>query len=194
MRTLRPLVGLATFALMALVSAGCGSDAPSKTATSSTSSPGASNSNGTASSPATTSSTGSGGDKMTTKRDQAVKFAACMRKNGVSDFPDPNAAGEFIYGVSVSPAVFTRAGAACKDLQPPGSLSVKRGPEQVKAGLAFAQCIRDNGVKDFPDPVKGEPLIDTTRIPSTDRSGGLAILNAAVATCRDLLDKAAAGQ
>jgi len=192
MRTLRPLVGLGMLALIGSVSMGCGSVGPATTGTSGT---GASNSSdGPASSPVATPGTGIGGDKKTTKRDQAVKFAACMRKNGVSDFPDPNAAGEFIYGVSVTPAVFTKAGAACKDLQPPGSLSVKRGPEQVKAGLAFARCIRDNGVKDFPDPVKGEPLIDTTRIPSTDRSGGLAILNAAVATCRDLLDKAAAGQ
>ena len=192
MRTLRPLVGLAMFAMIGLVSAGCGSDGPSTTGTSST---GASNTNGTAGSSATTSNTGSKADKTTSKRGQAVKFAACMRKNGVSDFPDPNAAGEFVYGVSVSPEVFTKAGVACTDLQPPGTgLDAKRNPEQVKAGLVFAQCIRDNGVKDFPDPVKGEPLIDTTHIPSTDRNGGMAILNAAIATCRDLLDKAAAGQ
>jgi hypothetical protein len=30
-----------------------------------------------------------------------------MRENGVSDFPDPNAAGEFVYGASVSPAVLS---------------------------------------------------------------------------------------
>jgi hypothetical protein len=37
-----------------------------------------------------------------------VKFAECMRENSVSDFPDPNAAGEFVHGASVSPAVFGR--------------------------------------------------------------------------------------
>jgi hypothetical protein len=28
-----------------------------------------------------------------------VKFAACMRENGVKDFPDPNTKGDFEYGV-----------------------------------------------------------------------------------------------
>jgi hypothetical protein len=54
--------------------------------------------------------------------------------------------------------------------------------------------MRDNGVKDFPDPIKGEPLVDTTRIPSSARKGGMTILNAAMETCRELLAKAAAGQ
>lgn len=138
--------------------------------------------------------TESGVNSTVTPRDKAVKFAECVRKNGVSDFPDPNASGEFVYGVSVSPSVFTKAVEACKSLQPPGTLSVKRGPEQQKAGLKFSQCMRDNGVKDFPDPVKGEPLVDTTRVPSSARSGGMTILNAAMETCRDLLAKAAAGQ
>ena len=41
-----------------------------------------------------------------TPREKAVKFSECMRANGVSDFPYPNASGEFpSYGVSVSPAV-----------------------------------------------------------------------------------------
>ena len=85
-----------------------------------------------------------------------MKFAAeCMRANGLSDFPDPNASGEFVYGVSVTPAVFKKAVDACKDLQPPGSLSAKRDPEQQSAGLRFARCVRENGVKDFPDPVDG---------------------------------------
>ena len=31
--------------------------------------------------------------------------------------------------------------------------------------------MRDHGVKDFPDPANGEPLIDTTKVPSLgDRS------------------------
>jgi hypothetical protein len=136
----------------------------------------------------------SGATKTATDRDKAVKFAECMRENGVGDFPDPNAAGEFVYGVSVSPAVFKEAVDACKDLQPPGTLSAKRGPEQQKEGLKFARCIREDGVKDFPDPINGEPLVDTTRIPSSATNGGMTILNAAMQECRDLLAKAAAGQ
>jgi len=165
--TLRPLVALA---IVALIGAGC-----SKGSTE----------NG---------STGSGADKKLTARDKAVKFAECIRAHGVSDFPDPNANNDFQYGVSVSPAVWTRAVDACKDLQPPGTLSAKRTPKQQSASLRFAQCIRDNGVKDFPDPVNGEPLVDTTKIPSSNQPGGMAILNAAMKKCGGVLDLAAGGQ
>jgi hypothetical protein len=33
--------------------------------------------------------------------------------------------------------------------------------------------MRENGVKDFPDPANGEPLVDTRRIPSATRNGGI---------------------
>jgi hypothetical protein len=55
----------------------------------------------------------------------------------------------------------------------------------LSAALKFAQCIRANGVKDFPDPVKGEPIVDTTKIPSTDTPEGMTILNAAMYKCRE---------
>ena len=54
--------------------------------------------------------------------------------------------------------------------------------------------MRENGVKDFPDPANGEPLIDTYRIPSSATSGGMTILNAAIQKCRSVLAEAAAGQ
>jgi hypothetical protein len=136
--------------------------------------------------------TGSGGGATSaTDRDKAVKFSECMRANGVGDFPDPNASGDYEYGVSVTPEVFQKAVDACKALQPPGSLSSKRNPEQQKQALKFAQCMREHGVKDFPDPIDGEPLVNTYRIPSSGTKGGMTILNAAMHTCGDLADKAA---
>jgi hypothetical protein len=169
-RTLRPLVALA---LVAFIGAGC-SNAPAKTGTD----------NGTASS--------AGTNTKATDRDKAVKFAECLRNNGVPDFPDPDAKGEFAYGVSVTPAVFQKAVNACKDLEPPGALSSERNPEQQTASLRFARCMRDKGVKDFPDPVNGEPLINTYKIPSSNRAGGMDILNATIQKCRPELDQAAA--
>jgi hypothetical protein len=160
---------LAAFALVVLISAisaGCGSNAPSATT----------------------------GTKQPTARDKAVKFAECIRAHGVSDFPDPNAKNDFEYGVSVTPAVWKQATTACKDLQPPGTLSSKRTPKQQSASLRFAACIRKNGVKDFPDPVNGEPVVDTYKIPSSNRPGGMTILNAAMAKCGKILGLAAGGQ
>jgi hypothetical protein len=51
--------------------------------------------------------------------------------------------------------------------------------------------MRENGVKDFPDPANGEPLVDTSRIPSSNAPGGMSILNAAMQKCGDLAAEAA---
>jgi hypothetical protein len=179
-RTLRPLAAFAMVALISVISAGCGSNAPSES--------------GAASSTRTATSTSSGADKKLTARDKAVKFAECIRAHGVRDFPDPNEKNQFEYGVSVTPAVWTKAVDACKDLQPPGTLSAKRTPKQQSDSLRFAQCIRNNGVKDFPDPVNGEPLVNTYKIPSSNKPGGMAILNAAMRKCRNALREAIGGQ
>ena len=189
--TLRPLAALAMVAVVAVISAGCGGTRSSGGA----STAGPAGTTRAASSTDTASSTGTGGNKNLTARDKAVKFTECMRENGVGDFPDPNASGEFpSFGISVSPAEWKKALGACKELQPPGSLSAKLSPEQLSTARKFAQCMRENGVKDFPDPVNGQPLIDTTRIPSANRPGGMTILNAAGQKCRDLLTAAMEGR
>jgi hypothetical protein len=171
----RTLRALAALAMVALISAGCGSNAASKAGTAS-------------------SATASAGSKKLTARDKAVKFAECIRAHGVSDFPDPDAKNQFQYGVSVTPTVWKQATTACKDLQPPGTLSAKRTSKQQSAALRFAQCVRENGVKDFPDPVNGEPLVDTYKIPSSNKPGGMTILNAAMHKCGRVLREAAGGQ
>jgi hypothetical protein len=171
----RRLWSPAALAIVAVIAAGCGSSAPSETG-------------------AATSTPTSTANKKLTARDKAVKFAECIRAHGVADFPDPDATNDFQYGVSVSPTVWKRATTACKDLQPPGTLSSKRTPKQQSASLRFAQCVRDNGVKDFPDPVNGEPLVDTYKIPSSNRPGGMTILNAAMQKCGKVLGLAAGGQ
>jgi len=76
-------------------------------------------------------------------------------------------------------------------LEPSGFTGNKRSPEQQEGALKFAQCIRDNGVKDFPDPAPDAPMIDTNKIPSANQSGGMTILHAAMQKCRGLA--AAAG-
>ena len=160
--TLRLLAALAMAALVAVISAGCGG----------------------------TDSSGTGGNKNVTARDKAVSFSECMRANGVSAFPDPNASGELTIdavangsSLDTSTAAFEQAMSACKDLEPPGFTGHERSAKQQEAALEFAQCIRDHGVKDFPDPAIDEPLVDTYRIPSSATPGGMAILNAAMQKC-----------
>jgi hypothetical protein len=123
--------------------------------------------------------------------ENGVKFAECMRDNGVSDFPDPDASGGLtidgvVNGSSLDPSspAWDAAIGACKDLQPPGFMGDEDvTAEEQKARLEFAQCIRDNGVEDFPDPAEDEPLVDTNRIPSAVTEGGMSVLNAAMQKC-----------
>jgi hypothetical protein len=171
-RRRRPLAALALIAMVSLISA-CGSSAPTDTG-------------------------GSGGNSITTNHEKAVKFAECMRNNGVRAFPDPPASGELTIdgvanGSSLDPSApaFKQAISACKDLEPAGFMGSKRSSQQQQAALKFAQCIRENGVPDFPDPVPNGPLVDTGRIPSAAEPGGMSILQAAMQRCRDVA--AAAG-
>jgi hypothetical protein len=169
-RTLRQMAALGMVAMLAVINAGCG---------------------GTGN---------SGGSSTASIHEKAVKFAECMRNNGVSRFPDPDASGALtidgvVNGSSVDPnsAAWKHAIGACKDLEPPGFTGTKVTPQQRTARLKFAQCMRENGVPDFPDPTSNGPLIDTNRIPSSNKPGGMTILNAAAHKCGDLLRAAMEG-
>jgi hypothetical protein len=169
-RKLRPLAALA---MVALIGAGCGGS-------------------------------GGGGEGNTTAANQekAVKFAQCMRENGVSQFPDPDASGRLtidgvLNGSSLDPnsPTWQQAISACKDLQPPGFTGGgERSAGQQDTALKFAQCIRGNGVPDFPDPSPGEPLVDTNRIPSAATEAGMSALNAAMHKCGDVVAGLLRGQ
>jgi hypothetical protein len=168
-RKRRPLAALALIAMVALISA-CGSSAPAGTSTGS-----------------------SAGNNTAANAQKAVKFAECMRSHGVSAFPDPSASGKLtidgiVNGSSLDPnaPAFKQAISACKNLEPAGFTGGKRSHLQQSAALKFAQCIRENGVSDFPDPVNGQPLVDTNRIPSAATSSGMSILNSAMHKCSDL--------
>ena len=116
-----------------------------------------------------------------------------MRSNGVSEFPDPSASGKLTIdavangsSLDTSTPAFKQAISACKSLEPAGFTGGKRSSQQQQAALKFAQCIRANGVQDFPDPANGGP--SSTRIEShpPQQAGGMSILHAAMQKCRGL--------
>jgi hypothetical protein len=164
-RRRRALTALAVIAMVAVTSA-CGSSAPAATAI------------------------GTGSSSTDASAKKAVKFAECMRSNGVSAFPDPGASGKLTIdavangsSLDTSTPAFTQAISTCKDLEPAGFMGSQRSSQQQQAALRFAQCIRANGVEDFPDPTPNGPLVDTNRIPSTSEPGGMSALHAAMQKC-----------
>ena len=104
------------------------------------------------------------------RREQAAaRFAQCMRRNGVPDFPDPGPGGAFEITPETSRdaprAAQERAHRRCASLLaaagPPSAADRAVDAKAERRLLAFARCMRSRGV-DIPDP-------------RTPQGGGLAI-------------------
>jgi hypothetical protein len=87
---------------------------------------------------------------------QLTRFAACMRKNGVPTFPDPNAQGQITMNVDPGSAQFQQAQQACRRLMPNGGTPSPAQQQQARThALAFSACMRSHGEPNFPDPQFG---------------------------------------
>jgi hypothetical protein len=129
---------------LALVAAGCGgSDGPD----------------------ADSASASGGSSSSSDVNDQLAEFSQCMRENGVPNFPDQRAVNGQIQ-LSLPPDVdpnspqFQEALQTCQSLSPlqqnGGGAPSTEEQEQI---LRFVECMRENGVPDFPDPTTGGGVI-----------------------------------
>jgi hypothetical protein len=113
-----------------------------------------------------TSSSGSGSSDDRSSGDP-VAYSACMRRNGVKNFPDPDGQGRIkitsgrsasgrTWGVDTNSATFRKALEACRRLLPNGG---EPDPQvqarEFRAMLRFSACMRSHGVPNYPDPEKG---------------------------------------
>jgi hypothetical protein len=93
---------------------------------------------------------------------QALKFSACMRSHGVTNFPDPSAGGgiQITSGSGINPfsPAFKAARTACRKLLP-GPLGGNQHPtaQAVAQTRQMSQCMRQHGVTGFPDPTSTPP-------------------------------------
>jgi hypothetical protein len=98
----------------------------------------------------------SSSDQTASAADQkrALQFAQCMRDNGVPDFPDPDPDGRFrgTGHEQQNDPTFRAAQEKCRDLAPGGEHENTGDPAFVEQMRQFSQCMRDNGVPNFPDP------------------------------------------
>jgi hypothetical protein len=160
------VLALATL-VSGVVLAGCGGGSASPTG--STANPSASSApvaTTTGSSATTSSATASAGPATPTAGGSApLAFAECMRANGVPNFPDPSAGGGFVFqsnGVNPSSPVFMAAQAKCRKVLPgggpPGPGAQTHPSAQTLTKLVrIAECMRQHGVPDFPDPRTSVP-------------------------------------
>jgi hypothetical protein len=84
-------------------------------------------------------------------------YSACMRKNGVPAFPDPDSEGRLLLkagpgtGIDPESAQFKAAAKACQKFAPEAPSPAQQAEDREQL-LAFSACMRKNGVPDFPDP------------------------------------------
>jgi hypothetical protein len=133
---------------------------------------------------------GSGGDSATAadaaeREEAALEFAECMREHGV-DMPDPQVGqdgggvafgfqkgkGGTTSGANPNAPATKKALSACEGKlgpmgEPPSAEEQEKFKEQA---LAFAECMRENGV-DMPDPQFGAEGKVTQRIGGPGSSG-----------------------
>jgi hypothetical protein len=88
------------------------------------------------------------------------KFSACMRKHGITNFPDPSSQGVISIhsgmGIDPNSPAFQSARSACAKLLPNGGQPTPAQiAQQQQKLLVFASCMRAHGLKDFPDPSGG---------------------------------------
>ncbi|MDG4856890.1 hypothetical protein P8605_01720 [Streptomyces sp. T-3] len=91
--------------------------------------------------------------------EMGVKFAQCMRENGVPmDDPEPGGGIQLRVDGSIPKSTVDKALETCRKYQPQGAKGKDgKGGEKMRA---YAQCMRKNGVEEFPDPEGGGMRID----------------------------------
>ena len=130
----------------------------------------------------------------TTAANELVAYSACMRSNGVPNFPDPESGGGLAKEAVVSALQEvgnSRAEAAqnaCRHLLPAGgSLSGKASQPVVTAReqqdyLKAAACMRAHGLPDFPDPTFQNDNVQTNIPSSIDQDSSQFRTAAAICT------------
>ena len=114
----------------------------------------------------------------------AVAYSACMRSDGVPEYPDPGSNGDLPKGKAqafgVSNSQYHAAERACRHLLPNSDTTFTASLTQcletgncphavvqqaLTEGLNFARCMRNDGVPNWPDPTvdsMGRPSFQVT--------------------------------
>jgi hypothetical protein len=123
---------------------------------------------------------------------QGARFSACMRKQGVINFPDPNGQGVIQYssdmGIDPNSPAFKSAESVCQKLLPNGGQPTPAQQAQRKQQLlAFSICMRGHGIKDFPDPSSNGGIAINNATPGSDLNPNNPQFQAAQKACQGRL-------
>lgn len=120
-----------------------------------------------------------------------LAYSQCMRKHGITKFPDPGENGELRInagpgtGIDPESPQFKAAEQACKALQPtPPAADRKKNRDAM---LKFAQCMRKHGVAAFPDPSADGRLEIKSKKGDTSLDPNSSVFKNAQLACQHLM-------
>lgn len=120
-----------------------------------------------------------------------LAYSQCMRRHGITKFPDPGDNGELRInagpgtGIDPQSPQFKAAEQACKALQPtPPAAERKKNRDAM---LKFAQCMRTHGVAKFPDPSADGRLEIRARRGDTSLDPNSSVFKNAQRACQHLM-------
>jgi len=99
--------------------------------------------------------------------DAPLKFARCMRQQGLTWFPDPQPGKGLTLSVprGTDPKKVEAAQEKCKQYLPNGGEMRQPSAEDLEQARQMAKCMRENGVPNFPDPnPNGGITIDSRKL------------------------------
>ncbi|THV29963.1 hypothetical protein [Glycomyces paridis] len=132
--------------------------------------------------------------------DTVGAYAACMRDNGIEDYPDPaddpdSGGGGLTLpdSIDVEGAEFQDAAEACIELLP--GLNDEDGidPDVYEAFLEYVECMRTEGVTAYPDP-EADRLVKADDLDAAGIDTGSESFEAAHAACKENLPPELRGQ
>ncbi|WP_067452655.1 hypothetical protein [Actinomadura macra] len=95
--------------------------------------------------------------KSLSRDEMGVKYAQCMRQNGIPmEDPKPGGGIQLKLDQRTKKETVDKAMQACRQYNPQGDGSGKPDPAQQERGRKFAECMRQNGVEKFADPKPGQ--------------------------------------
>jgi hypothetical protein len=155
---MRTLHGIALAVLLALAVGGCGRGGHD---------PGVATAGGGATGSARPTARAS--HDPATDQQAMLRFSQCMRENGVPNFPDPvfgdNGGMSINVPAGTDRATVDAAQQKCKQYLPDGGQPERPDPQGLERMRQFAQCMREHGVPDFPDPSENAAIqIDGDKI------------------------------
>jgi hypothetical protein len=95
---------------------------------------------------------GPSGTSTNTTTASGLRFSRCMRAHGIPNFPDPGPGGFLRSGINLQSLAVQSAMNACRRYLAESGHSPPVPARVRRKELLLANCMRANGVPNFPDP------------------------------------------